>query len=217
MEVLNKDERVFILKIMWSKFTFNFPLLVRSYHKTKIGKHRQKAGHSYLLSPTTQLYSVENARKSFKCCWLRARRKTSQFCSLYNPSFRRLSLWHKVSWNKRDLLLYAIGIGATSDDSQFVYGVQCAVSSYCCHWPRVAELGWFYCQNENLDNSSLTFQIPSLPLFLPTLLCYLSNSMTMMWTCSRIVQSHLLTKLCVLITSAILTSSTGTCWQISRF
>lgn len=34
---------------------------------------------------------------------------------------------YKVSWNKRDLLLYALGIGATSDDFQFVYGGQCTV------------------------------------------------------------------------------------------
>ena len=28
----------------------------------------------------------------------------------------------KVSWNKRDLLLYAVGIGAKKGDLQFVYG-----------------------------------------------------------------------------------------------
>ena len=28
----------------------------------------------------------------------------------------------KVSWNKRDLLLYAVGIGAKKNDLQFVYG-----------------------------------------------------------------------------------------------
>lgn len=31
--------------------------------------------------------------------------------------------YKKLSWNKRDLLLYAVGIGATKDDLDFVYGI----------------------------------------------------------------------------------------------
>jgi hypothetical protein len=32
----------------------------------------------------------------------------------------------KVSWNKRDLLTYAVGIGANATEKQFVYGLPCA-------------------------------------------------------------------------------------------
>lgn len=33
-----------------------------------------------------------------------------------------------VSWNKRDLLIYAVGVGAKKEDFPFVYGAL----SYCC-------------------------------------------------------------------------------------
>ena len=33
----------------------------------------------------------------------------------------------QVDWNRRDLLLYAAGIGAKKDDLPLVYGASCAV------------------------------------------------------------------------------------------
>ena len=42
----------------------------------------------------------------------------------------------QASWNKRDLLTYAVGIGAKTSEKQFVYG-KCGSSSIssCCSLP----------------------------------------------------------------------------------
>jgi hypothetical protein len=32
-------------------------------------------------------------------------------------------IFAQVAWNKRDLLAYAVGVGAKNDELQFVYGV----------------------------------------------------------------------------------------------
>jgi hypothetical protein len=36
----------------------------------------------------------------------------------------------QVAWNKRDLLAYAVGIGAKNDDFQFVYGASFRYASF---------------------------------------------------------------------------------------
>lgn len=66
------------------------------------------------------------SRTNRKTCWQRVCHCTREFIS---SSFFPLYIEHKVGWNTRDLLTYALGIGAKPSEKQFVYGT---FSPLCC-------------------------------------------------------------------------------------
>jgi len=49
-------------------------------------------------------------------------------CCMY---FGCAHLLSQVAWNKRDLLAYAVGIGAKNDEFQFIYGTSFYINTFC--------------------------------------------------------------------------------------
>lgn len=153
--------------------------------RDKHRRHPEVPGSALHLSFLNFYFiSVGNAGQSFNCCWIWARRQTSQFYCRFNTASDTEGFGTRFRGTNEIYSCMLLELVQQVMIPNLSMVGNALSSSYCCHWPRAAELGLFLWQYETRDNSSFTFQIQSLPLFPPTLLYYHSNLTIMMWTCS---------------------------------